>query len=709
MQPPPPPRYDPRARAQEPGRRAASTPSFGTSDGMSRAGMPHAVPMFFPPGSGPPPGPAGEPFIPAENYGSNSTTSPEVLRARRHMEMRQSQSSTARVVHTAGHQRVDPQAKSSKELSMGSKPIAVMDDPMPYAAVLDELRSLNANFAHLVAGQNELRSSVGLRFLNFGHQQPRFDGFVGHGHVGHVGGGYASRPENVGTANMSSDGIRTNLSPRFDANAPVVPNPVQVAETYNLEQIDLQVSDENRERKETGDQSSPKSRSSFNALRTKDEDIAELRSVLIRAEDIGRNTANQKTPVLQRLHALTPKEKELALDSCIGFVIVVNAAFIGYSIDAPVSQESIVFNIDVFFSVVFVLELLLKLRLNGLRGQFSGEAAKMNIFDASIILVDTTQLLLSLILSGEDGGFLNLPSISLLRVLRLVRLARMLRLLRFKVFDELIMMVGGMMGGVTTLFWAMVLYFFAVYLVSLMFRETLGHRKIENIFEYFQDVPRSMFTVFRCSFGDCSSAGGMPIFEHVEIHYGVFYSLLYCLFMFSMTIGLFNVISAIFVDATLAAAASMRFKAKKARLQDGDLWATRICTLVSKLAAHENIEIKPGGSLVDILDDIYEMDVKVGTMAAIAGDEEVKEALDDLEIDPEDHEHLAVILDPDQGGSIAVIELIEGIKRLRGDPKRSDIVQIELMLRSIMRVVQEIQASAEATVASSAAAPVGSG
>eukprot|EP00929_Paragymnodinium_shiwhaense_P114169 TRINITY_DN824_c0_g4_i1.p1 TRINITY_DN824_c0_g4~~TRINITY_DN824_c0_g4_i1.p1 ORF type:complete len:101 (-),score=17.51 TRINITY_DN824_c0_g4_i1:418-720(-) len=80
-------------------------------------------------------------------------------------------------------------------------------------------------------------------------------------------------------------------------------------------------------------------------------------------------------------------------------------------------------------------------------------------------------------------------------------------------------------------------------------------------------------------------------------------------------------------------------------------------------------------------------------MRDMVADPDVQRALTDLEIDPEDHEQLAEILDPDQGGSITIIELIDGLKRLRGDPKRSDIVQLDLMLRSIMGVVQDIQAA----------------
>merc|ERR1712139_489389 len=107
-----------------------------------------------------------------------------------------------------------------------------------------------------------------------------------------------------------------------------------------------------------------------------------------------------------------------------------------------------------------------------------------------------------------------------------------------------------------------------VYVISLIFREMFGRKEVEHVSLYFNSVPRSMFTVFRCSFGDCSSRGGMPIFEHVYHHYGFRYSAVYALFVFVVTIGLFNVISAIFVESTMAAAIASQLAAKKARMAD---------------------------------------------------------------------------------------------------------------------------------------------
>eukprot|EP00929_Paragymnodinium_shiwhaense_P021477 TRINITY_DN14001_c0_g2_i2.p1 TRINITY_DN14001_c0_g2~~TRINITY_DN14001_c0_g2_i2.p1 ORF type:complete len:673 (+),score=81.20 TRINITY_DN14001_c0_g2_i2:67-2019(+) len=428
-----------------------------------------------------------------------------------------------------------------------------------------------------------------------------------------------------------------------------------------------------------------KNRNNFSGLRTRSEDLAELNTIFSRGDVVERDNITKRTLV----------QKEVAVDSFIGVIILVNAVFIGYCIDASESEAGSIFAIDCVFSLLFLLELLFKIALNGLRSHFCGDARKLNAFDFSLIVVDTTQLVMTTARSGEENAEVDVSHASLFRILRLVRLARLLRFLRYSMFDDFMAMIGGMIGGVCTLFWAAVLYSFAIYCMSLVFREAFGNGRVQDVHEYFKSVPRSMFTMFRCSFGDCSSERGTPIFEHVQNHYGLSYSFLYFIFVFSVTIGLFNVISAIFVEATLAAATSMRHKAKKARLQNEDLWCTRITTLLKLLAERQGVYIEPRERLVDIVEKLYDIDFTAEQMKNLSAEPQIRQVLEDLDIEPEDHDHLGAILDPDQNGKITTIELMDGIRSLRGEPKRSDIVQLDLMLRSMMGVVQEIHALLE--------------
>lgn len=60
-----------------------------------------------------------------------------------------------------------------------------------------------------------------------------------------------------------------------------------------------------------------------------------------------------------------------------------------------------------------------------------------------------------------------------------------------------------------------------------------------------------------------------------------------------------------------------------------------------------------------------------------------KEVLHDLDIPEEEQLDLFDTLDVDGGGTIDIEELIEGIGKLRGEAKRSDIVAVKLVVRDI--------------------------
>jgi len=141
----------------------------------------------------------------------------------------------------------------------------------------------------------------------------------------------------------------------------------------------------------------------------------------------------------------------------------------------------------------------------------------------------------------------------------------------------------------------------------------------------------------------------------------------------------------------LQAATSLQSEKKKARLSNEVLWATRCTKLIWRLI-EMSADVETPESLFDAVNEIYLMDFPCDTFDDFVLDNEVKKALTDLDIDPADHSKLSDILDPDNGGSITVIELLDGIRRMRGDPRRSDIVTIDLMIRSIQRDVADIRA-----------------
>lgn len=263
-------------------------------------------------------------------------------------------------------------------------------------------------------------------------------------------------------------------------------------------------------------------------------------------------------------------------------------------------------------------------------------------------------------------------------------------------------MFQGLIGGAHTLGWSFVLFMLFIYVVALIFRTVLGPEGHDfsdeaDVRWYFRNVPRSMVTVFRCSFGDCSDRSGTPIFEKCmeRSSQPKLVGLLFGLFIFMVMIGLFNVISAIFVESTLQAAADIHQKKETERLLDKSHFAKQFLVLLRCLLAlhwgefDDDLEaIEEGRCTKETMDRILQIEytrhefeelVELNPMA--------QRALDELDIGRQDWRYLSDILDPDNSGTIAIFELLDGLQRLRGSPRRSDVIAVDLMLRAVQQKI----------------------
>eukprot|EP00930_Biecheleria_cincta_P010376 TRINITY_DN11246_c1_g1_i1.p1 TRINITY_DN11246_c1_g1~~TRINITY_DN11246_c1_g1_i1.p1 ORF type:complete len:617 (+),score=98.52 TRINITY_DN11246_c1_g1_i1:101-1951(+) len=459
------------------------------------------------------------------------------------------------------------------------------------------------------------------------------------------------------------------------------------------------LSTEKNDKQEQRENHKASQRSSFSpaediASQLKKDALQKLFKVAEECEDKRRKKGSPMGMVSEVRSRFTGESMEITVDSIMAIVIFINAIFLGISVDYKDGSLAWLV-VDCFFSCSFVAELAFKIWINGARAHFCGrtpgsqsaQSAIGSFLDATLIVADFVQLVLEITKFDVPP-----PSASLFRTVRLLKIARVLRLLKTDVFKDLLDMIQGILGGLSTLAWSMVFFLLVVYSMALIFRELLGNRNAEHVSGMFDTVPRSMYTTFRCSFGDCSTPGGMPIFEYVYIEFGFFENFLYCLFVFCVTIGLFNVISAIFVESTMSAAQKMEQEKRGKRMQDEQLLATRVTQLIRCL-----LKYSPGHShLLECIGLSEEVDALCATeVPRCVVDEAVKDpeainALNELDINPSDRARLSDIFDPDNGGTVQLSDVAAGIRRLRGDPRRSDIVCVDLMIRSLQSQMEHV-------------------
>jgi hypothetical protein len=389
---------------------------------------------------------------------------------------------------------------------------------------------------------------------------------------------------------------------------------------------------------------------------------------------------------------------EIYVDTVMSVVILANTICIGVSLDHGSRDAWLV--VDALFCMVFIIEYIGRIYMHGFYGYYCGADRNFNLFDFLVVVVDLGQLIASLIIRSKNVG-LESRTGSLFRLMRISRIVRILRVIRGgKHMKGLVDMISGLSGGAQTLGWAITLFFMIVYVLSVLCRVGFGHIEpadgTVDIHPYFDDLPRSMFTVFRCSFGDCNTPDGLSIPEHINVQYGGGYAVMYCGLVFFITIGLFNVISAIFVESTLSAATNEAERKKEQRLEDPSRLARNISIILKEMLAAARIDMNTGTPGIQStpeaadINAIVEVEFSRRVIESVVQDDDtVKKALDALDIDPHDHGRLSDILDPDHSGNVGVLELVEGLRRLRGDPRRSDIVTVDLMVRSLQTKVDE--------------------
>eukprot|EP00928_Gymnodinium_smaydae_P100223 TRINITY_DN9786_c0_g3_i1.p1 TRINITY_DN9786_c0_g3~~TRINITY_DN9786_c0_g3_i1.p1 ORF type:complete len:533 (-),score=78.51 TRINITY_DN9786_c0_g3_i1:632-2182(-) len=170
--------------------------------------------------------------------------------------------------------------------------------------------------------------------------------------------------------------------------------------------------------------------------------------IRIRAEEIGANM-DKKSKFLRHL------------DSVSGVVILLNAAIIGVSTDH--SPEWWGWKLtEVFFSVFFVFELLTKIRLFGCKTYWLGSEWHWNCFDGLVV----GMALLGLVAFVPGLGDLDVGNLTLVRLMRVARITRVLRLLQLRAFRELLLIVNGVLAGMRTLLWTMILLLAVVYVLG---------------------------------------------------------------------------------------------------------------------------------------------------------------------------------------------------------------------------------------------------
>lgn len=370
----------------------------------------------------------------------------------------------------------------------------------------------------------------------------------------------------------------------------------------------------------------------------------------------------------------------MAFNGFIGVVIVLNLIFIGIEQDFGVKEDPNLnaydnmlrrlrpwYAIEFVFTLIFVIELVIKLRAFGMK-YFMDPWNIMDFVLVVLAVVDTW--ILTFVDTGGNKG--DLKMLSTLRVVRMLRLVRFVRLLRQ--FQELWLLVAGLMNSMRTLAWValllmIVLYVFGIFLTMFVGQnpayadvETADKKKWPYLI-YFGKVPNSMLTLFQVATLDSWADDiARPVMKKNEMM-GIFF----VGFVLFATFGILNIVVGVIVENTLGTA-----------------------NATDKVVAAERTAKKR--KVLESLKKLFELTDadKSGTLSreelgAALTIPEVADKFASLGLPMMDVNLMFDLMDPGGDGNISLDDFMSACTQLLGEMGQKDIMQLAMQVESLGR------------------------
>merc|ERR1712232_251972 len=187
---------------------------------------------------------------------------------------------------------------------------------------------------------------------------------------------------------------------------------------------------------------------------------------------------------------------------------------------------------------------------------------------------------------------------------------------------------------------------------------------VSNVRPHFDNVPRSMFTIYRCSFKTCPRGpSGRPLIEEIlesfPLAFGIMFSCVYFFYIVFFQVGLLNIVKAIYINRTMEYDQKSRNSQLRERLENKELFDSLAAFIMKQVLSSIDAHFEVAQALTDDIDHIMELEIPRKVIdATIKNDASVRKALDALDIDPEDQKKLSRIADSASKGHVGVMQFI---------------------------------------------------
>lgn len=392
------------------------------------------------------------------------------------------------------------------------------------------------------------------------------------------------------------------------------------------------------------------------------------------------------------------------IEPVVAVLILVNGIMIGFQTDPVYEMWTGWPYIEFVFAVLLILECIVRFSLSGCKNFFCGPDWHWNLFDIFLVLTAVTDVGFQMVLPEQDA---DMAGASLLRFCRLIRLVRVVKVFRLNYMKELRLMVKGLVGGLRTLLLSFALLFAVLYVISGFATMTLGRdvRTVNlGLQKHFENIPQSMFTAFRCFSGECFADSGVPIASVLASEMGFSFVICYVLSFMLVSMGIFNVILAVYVDITMRAAKETEISTAEQYSRESIRIARTTRDLLKKFSEayrvfHDKEESdRATVKALELSTGEYHDDEHIDNIAItkelfllVIQDQRVQQLMNDLDL-PADRANLFEVIDADGSGTLHVTELVQGLLKIRGELTKSDTVAVLLTSKAVYEMVAELKA-----------------
>eukprot|EP00435_Cladocopium_sp_Y103_P027191 s2181_g6.t1 len=223
-----------------------------------------------------------------------------------------------------------------------------------------------------------------------------------------------------------------------------------------------------------------------------------------------------------------------------------------------------------------------------------------------------------------------------------------------------------------------------------------------------------MFTAFRCFTGECVNEAGQPIHYMLAAEFGSTFVLAYVASYMLVTMGIFNVILAVYVDITMKAAKETDAVTAEQYSRESIRIARTTRELLKKFSlAHHLYHLEGEEDEEDKAEanqestrtklakmkttTVFEEDgmhdkiaISKELFLLVIQDQSVQTLMDELDLPP-DRANLFEIIDADASGTLQITELLHGLLKIRGEINKSDAVASLLATRAVQHQVTVMQ------------------